>query len=199
MGLNLIPEDIRQRYLVEERRHACAILSSDFSTELLDLLDCLRHFKLLRSEIIVGGGGKSKIASRFDDFLFDRGWREKTTKIGKTVDGKTTDLETHRVDFCKGRIAVEVEWNNKDPFFSRDLSTFRLLHEQDIISVGVVITRTDELQDIFDDLGKEIGVKYGASTTHWSKLLPRVAAGEGGACPLLLIAISPKCYVDDVQ
>jgi len=199
MGLEVIPEEIRQRYHVEERRHASAILTADFKDELQDILDCLRQFKLLRSEIIVGGGGKSKIASRFDDFLFQKGWREKTTKIGKTVDGKTTDLETHKVDFCKSRIAVEVEWNNKDPFFSRDLSTFRLLHEQDIISVGVFITRMDELQEIFDALGDDIGAKYGISTTHWGKLLPRIAAGEGGACPLLLVGISPKCYVDDVQ
>jgi hypothetical protein len=199
MGLEVIPQDIRERYHIEERRHASAILASDFKAELQDVLDCLRQFMLLRSEIIVGGGGKSKIASRFDDFLLNRGWREKTTRIGKTVDGKSTDLETHKVDFCKGRIAIEVEWNNKDPFFSRDLGTFRLLHEQDIISVGVFITRMDELQRIFDSLGRDIGAKYGPSTTHLGKLLPRIAAGEGGACPLLLIGISPKCYVNDVQ
>ena len=123
------------------------------------------------------------------------------------VDGDGAKLETHEVDNQKGRIAVEVEWNNKDPFFSRDLNAFRLLHELDIISVGVIITRSDELQGVFDDLGfaqdkhgkwSLVGSKYGASTTHWSKLLPRVNAGGGGACPLLLVGIGGKCYRDDM-
>ena len=59
-------------------------------------------------------------------------------------------METHAVDLCKGKVAIEVEWNNKDPFFSRDLNAFRLLHDLDVISVGVLITRCDELQEIFD-------------------------------------------------
>lgn len=196
MGPELLPEDLQQRYHIEERRHACAILKLDFSAELQDILDCLRHFKLLRSEIIIGGGGKSKIADRFDNFLKQRGWEEKSTQVAMTVEGKRRRLETHKVDLCKGRVAVEVEWNNKDPFFSRDLNAFRLLHDLDIISVGVIITRTDELQEIFDDLG--VGKKYGASTTHWRKLMPRVDSGGAGACPLLLIGISSSCYVDDV-
>lgn len=68
----------------------------------------------------------------------------------------------------------------------------------------MLITRRDELQDLFnelgyDDQGKKIGTKYGASTTHWSKLSPRVEAGGSGSCPLLLIGITRKCYVDDMR
>lgn len=198
MGLSLLPADILERYHIEERRHACAILASDFSAELKEILDCLHQFKLLRSEIVVGGGGKTKIANRFDDYLKKLGWKEKSTNVAMRVNGKNRKIETHKVDLCKGRIAVEVEWNNKDPFYSRDLNAFRLLHDLDIISVGVMITRMDELQDIFDGLGEDIGSKYGASTTHWSKLIPRVESGGAGACPLLLIAITKRCYVDDL-
>jgi hypothetical protein len=97
---------------------------------------------------------------------------------------------------------VEVEWNNKDPFFARDLNAFRMLHELDVISVGVVITRRDELQEIFDQLYDKNGVccgrKYGASTTHWGKLMPHVENGAAGPCPLLLVGITKDCYVDDV-
>jgi Restriction endonuclease BglII len=198
VGLEVIPDETRQKYHIEERRHACALLACDFPTELKDIVDCLNQFQLVRSEVQVGGGGKTKIARRFDDFLTARGWEEKAVKVSRTVNEKTTGSETHKVDFFKGRIAVEVEWNNKDPFFSRDLNAFRLLHELDVISVGVLITRMDELQEIFDGLGKEIGNKYGASTTHWGKLMPRVDAGGAGACPLLLIGITAKCYVDDL-
>ena len=199
MGLEKIPKAIRKKYHIEERRHASAILASDFPQELRDIIDCFGQFQLLRSEIEVGGGGKSKIAIRFDDFLRRRGWVEKSVKVSRTVGDVTTDSETHKVDFFKRRVAVEVEWNNKDPFFSRDLNAFRLLHELDVISVGVLITRMDELQKIFDKLGRKIGKKYGASTTHWSKLLPRIEAGGAGACPLLISGITANCYVDDLK
>jgi len=200
MGLDLLPADVRQRFHIEERRHACAILSADFPSELKDILGCLREFKLLRSEIEEGGGRKSKIASRFDDYLNARGWGEKSIRVARTIEDQTVESETHKVDFFRGKIAVEVEWNNKDPFYSRDLNAFRLLHELNVISVGVLITRKDELQQIFDLLtdseGKPCGRKYGASTTHWSKLIPRVDSGGAGTCPLLLVGISKSCYVN---
>lgn len=204
MGVELLPERIRSRYLVDERRHACAILATDFQSEWADLIECLERFKLVRSEIVAGGGGKSKIAARFDEHLVQRGWREKATEIVTTVDGQKRHFDTHKVDLCKGRVAVEVEWNNKDPFFSRDLNAFRLLHELGVISAGVIITRSDELQGLFDSLGndttgKRVGRKYGAATTHWGKLLPRVNSGGGGACPLLLFGILPQCYRDDTD
>lgn len=101
-------------------------------------MGCLDQFQLVRSEIEAGGGGKSKIARRFDDFLQQRGWAEKSVKVSRTVGDQTADAETHKVDFSKGRVAVEVEWNNKDPFFSRDLNAFRLLHELDVVSVCVL-------------------------------------------------------------
>lgn len=204
MGLELIPRDIHDRFQVEERRHACAILSADFPAEFSEILECLRQFELVRSEIIVGGGRKSKIAERFDDYLNDHEWEEKSTAIEKIVDGHRQRLETHKVDFFKSGVAVEVQWNSKDGVFYRDLDGFRLLHELKIISVGVVITRCDELQALFKSLGlaedgKPISGKYGASTTHWGKLVPKVNAGGGGPCPLLLIGIRRACYVDDME
>jgi hypothetical protein len=60
--------------------------------------------------------------------------------------------------------------------------------------VGVIITRCDELQQIFDRLGK--GSSYGASTTNMSKLLPRLEGGIGGGCPILVFGISSKLYVE---
>ena len=153
MGLDLIPRKIRERYETDERHHACAILATDFAAEFADLIGCVSQFELLRSEIASPGGGKSRIAARFDDYLYERGWGEKSTKIEMTIDGVPRTVATHSIDLCKGRVACEVQWNSKDGVFSRDLTTFRLLHETGIISVGVVITRSDELQDIFDELG----------------------------------------------
>ena len=102
---------------------------------------------------------------------------------------------THKVDFFKNQVAIETEWNNKDPFFDRDLNNFRLLFDLRAISVGIIITRCDELQYIFDDLGK--GKSYGPSTTHVSKLLPKLEGGGGGGCPVLVFGISKRLYIED--
>jgi hypothetical protein len=46
-----------------------------------------------------------------------------------------------------GTLALEIEWNNKDPFFDRDLESFQRLHALSAISVGVVVTRGRSLQE----------------------------------------------------
>jgi hypothetical protein len=130
-----------------------------------------------------------------------RGWKENSTKVSRLIGDKVVESITHKVDLCKGRVALEVEWNNKDPFFARDMNAFRMLHELGVISVGVIITRMDELQAIFHRLYDDEGCcgrKYGASTTHWRKLMPHVENGAAGTCPLLLIGIKPDCYEDDL-
>ena len=73
MGTDLLPDYLHRRFQIIERRHACAILANDFQEEFDEIVECLRQFKLVRSEIVVGGGGKSKIAARFDDFLMSKG------------------------------------------------------------------------------------------------------------------------------
>jgi hypothetical protein len=197
MSIDIIPQDVRKRYQIEERRHACAILYQDCRTEFDDLIECLRKFEILKSEIVAGGGGKSRITSRFDISLWGRHWIEKSTKITRLIDDQSVDSKTHKVDFWKGNVAIEMEWNSKDSVFSRDLNVFRLLHEIGVISVGVIVTRCDALQELFDSFGKRIGAKYGQSTTHWGKLIPKVESGGSGDCPLLLVGITAKCYRDD--
>ena len=92
-------------------------------------------------------------------------------------------------------MAVELEWNDKDPFFDRDLNNFRLLFDLRAIDVGVILTRSSDLQAIFNGLGK--GASYGNSTTHHEKLWPRFEGGGGGGCPILTFVITPALYVDD--
>jgi hypothetical protein len=96
------------------------------------------------------------------------------------------------VDYFRNRVAIETEWNNKDPFYDRDLTTFRLLFELNVLSVGVIITRASELQDIFDELGK--GKSYGNSTTHMGKLIPKLGNRASGGCPVLAFGIKKAAY-----
>jgi len=195
MSTDLLPAAIREKYEVHEWKHACAILASDFPREWQDLIDFLNQFQLCKSWITVGGGRKSAVADAIDQFLYVRGWREKEFHTSVKVDQTEMESPTHKVDCYKNRVALEVEWNNKDPFFDRDLNNFRLLFDLRAISVGVIITRADELQDIFVSLGR--GQSYGASTTHMSKLLPRLRGGGGAGCPILVFGITKKLYSEE--
>lgn len=46
------------------------------------------------------------------------------------------DSPTHKVDCHKNRVALEIEWNSKDPFFDRDVNNFRPLFDLHAIYVG---------------------------------------------------------------
>lgn len=190
-----LPAFVSTHYECHEWRHASAILSQDFPSEWADLIDLLSGFRLNKSWITVGGGNKSRLAAHVDAFLTARGWAEKQFQTAFEVDGQRLDSPTHKVDCFKNRVALEVEWNNKDPFFDRDLNNFRLLFDLRAVSVGVILTRADELQDIFNDLGR--GSSYGNSTTHMSKLLPRIEGGGGAGCPLLVFGIRKSLLVED--
>jgi hypothetical protein len=192
MGIDLIPANLRKRYLFDERHHASSILKVDFEEEFRDLMLCLEAFYLKKSDILTPGGGRSPIPKAIDGFLGKRKWMEKRFDIRIEVDEKLIPIPTHKIDNFKNRVGVEVEWNNKTEFYDRDLNNFRLLWEMRVLSVGVIITRLSELQNLFDDLDK--GESYGNSTTHWDKLIPKVEAGGAGGCPLLLVGMGMACY-----
>lgn len=190
-----LPRFIADSYECHEWKHASAILSQDFPAEWADLLALLSAFRLRKSWIQSGGGNKSRLAAHIDGFLSQRGWVEKQFQTAIEVDGTRLNSPTHKIDCFKNSIALEIEWNNKDPFFDRDLNNFRLLFDLRAVSVGIIITRADELQDIFNELGR--GSAYGNSTTHMSKLLPRIEGGGGAGCPILVFAITKALLVED--
>lgn len=171
------------------------MLSVEYPQEWNDILEVLRGFELRRSEILAGGGGKSRIADRLDKPLRERGWKEKQFETKIIVDDTEHVTPTHKVDCFKNRVALEVEWSNKDPFFDRDLNNFRLLFDLRAIDVGLIITKSDELSEIFQEL--DAWDKYGWSTTWMRKLRPRMDGGGGGGCPILVFGIRKRCYVPD--
>ena len=67
------------------------------------------------------------------------------------VDGQERETVSHEVDHVKKfggwTFALEIEWNNKDPFFDRDLENFKRLHADGVISVGGIITRGRDLHE----------------------------------------------------
>ena len=195
MAFNVFPDFVRKNYELHQWRHACAILATDFPSELADLIDVLERFRLKKSYINVGGKNKSQISAWIDGALTEKGWLAKCFDTRIVVDGHSMDSPTHEVDCFKNRVALEIEWNNKDPFFDRDLNNFRLLFDLRVVSVGVIITRCDELQGVFNELGR--GPSYGMSTTHMSKLLPRIEGGSGAGCPILVVGIRRSLYAEN--
>lgn len=192
---HLVPPDLRDLYEVHEWRNAAGVLATSAPNEWSEIQAALRAFRLYRSEIVVGGGSRSRIVQRLEQPLASANWEEKQFKTAIEIDDVSTPSPTHKVDCFKNRVALEVEWNNKDPFFDRDLNNFRLLFDLRVIDLGVIITRADHLQLIFNDLGR--GPSFGNSTTHLSKLVPRLNGGGGGGCPVLVFGITNKLYVDD--
>lgn len=195
--LHLIPDDVAAAYEIHEWRNAAGVMSTAHPDEWRDIIEALRAFQFRRSEVLKGGGGKSIIAQRLDRFLEGRGWRETKFATSIRVDDTERESPTHKVDCFKGRVGLEIQWNNKDPFFDRDLNNFRLLFELRVIDVGVIVTRSSHLQAIFRSLGKKVANKYGSSTTHMEKLLPRLEGGGGGGCPILAFGITKRSYVED--
>lgn len=209
MSIDLLPDEVRNRYEVKEWKHACAILRSDFPNEYKDIVEILGGFQFLRSEAMAEGKNRSRVSQRLDGQFYERGWQQKSFDTKVVVDEREMISPTHSVDCFRNGIAVEIEWSNKDPFYDRDLNNFRLLFELRAISAGVIITKSDELKDVFRKIKvpskrrKTVGKmttlyeKFGASTTWMSKLTPRIEGGGGGGCPILVFAIRRAAYVED--
>jgi hypothetical protein len=194
---HLVPDDIRRDYEVREWHNAAGVLATAYPTEWNEILDALREFRFTRNEILAGGGNKGRIAKRIDAFLNERGWQETGFNTSIQVDDDIRHSPTHKVDCFKNGVGVEIQWNNKDTFFDRDLNNFRLLFDLRVIEVGVIITRASHLQDIFKSLGKKTADKYGASTTHMKKLIPKLEGGGGGGCPILVFGITKNRFVEN--
>jgi hypothetical protein len=236
-----ISAEIRNRYDVFSYRHAAAILANSFPGELREIEAALLAFSITKHDIGFPGGNESDMPKKFSHSLRPNGWvetriqgdllvrlkeyEEEILENGKTRKTKRPDgepltisnyIDGHKIDYVKGRVALDMEWNSKDQTFDRDLYALRTFHECGLISAGVVVTRSASLNPVFDaipllkkngevvliDSGPRQGQpksckgKYGASTTWMGKLLYRLNAGRHGGCPVLIFGITPRCISD---
>jgi hypothetical protein len=189
-----LPQFIRDPYAVREWKHASAILYEDFPKEWHDIVEVLTNFTLKKSFIVSPGGGRSPVSGALDQAFYSRQWIEKKFETKVVVDEVEFKSPTHKVDCYKNRVAVEIEWNNKTEFYDRDLNNFRLLFDLRAISVGVIVTRCDELVDLAAQIGR--GGWIGPSTTLFSKLIYRLEGGSGGGCPVLAFGITKRLFRD---
>jgi hypothetical protein len=133
------------------RNHAGAILSIDFPEVAEELEKALLEVQIPAEELIGSGGGEAQSTQRLRRRLYEASWPKHNFDFKLIVDGVETVAMSHEIDHVRradgGTIALEIEWNNKDPFFDRDLENFQRLHAQSAISVGVLITRGSSLQE----------------------------------------------------
>ena len=109
--------------------HAKAILSGDFPDVAAELEEVLLESTIPIEEIIGSGGGETKGTQRLRNALATKGWGKHNFIVKRTIDGVEKEAQSHEVDhvrqFENGMIALEIEWNNKDPFFDCDLENFK--------------------------------------------------------------------------
>lgn len=196
-----IPQDIKDRYEIHDFKHAAAILSKEFPEAFNEICQALRKFRFTTEDVTTPGGNESQIPKKFSDILRPIGWKEEQLTAKVIVGEREVSHDTHKVDYIKGRVALDLEWNSKDQTYDRDLYAFRAFFEYDKISLGVLITRSNELDPWIDSLGTYVDKngtrrkyrdKFGASTTQMGKLIPRLEAGRNGGCPVLVFGITTK-------
>lgn len=218
-----IDAEILGKYEFYNYGHALEILHDAFPEEWKELQDCLKKFKLTLSDIKTAGGNESPIPKKFDDVLYPYGWREIRIRGDLIVKkyprqvaqrrGRFADdpyevesiegyIDGHNIDFLKNRVAFDLEWNSKDQTFDRDLLAMRTYFDCGLVDVGIIITRSEELNDIFkqekDNNGQPLIRKYGASTTWIGKLNYRLDSRRNGGCPILSIGIRKGCVEEYV-
>ena len=214
------PVGLMERFEFHSYGHALEILTESFPLQWHDICQALSQFEVTTGELVAAGGNETAIPKKFDDVLYPLGWKEikitgdllikmyprKANQRGrfsdKPFDAKTIEgwIDGHNIDFIKNEVAFDLEWNSKDQTFDRDLLAMRTYFDCGIIDVGIIVTRSEELNDIFRTLksggGESLMKKYGASTTWMGKLLPRLNSRRNGGCPILAVGIRKPCVVD---
>lgn len=206
----LLPKSIVEKYELYNFNSAVEILTQSHSEEFFDIIQALERFRITTEDIITPGGNESSVPKKLSALLRPLDWKELEISGDLAVrlfEGKKQKefsrefvlkefISGHKIDYVKGEIAVDLEWNSKDQTFDRDLYAFRTFYECGVITCGIIITRSEKLNAVFSALGENIKKKYGASTTWMGKLLPRIHARRHGGCPMLVVGITPENISD---
>ena len=206
----LLPKSIVEKYELYNFNSAVEILTQSHSEEFFDIIQALERFQITTEDIITPGGNESSVPKKLSALLRPLDWKELEISgdlVVQLFEGKKQKefsrefvlkefISGHKIDYVKGEIAVDLEWNSKDQTFDRDLYAFRTFYECGVITCGIIITRSEKLNAVFSALGENIKKKYGASTTWMGKLLPRIHARRHGGCPMLVVGITPETISD---
>ena len=231
-----VPQSIRSKFEIVSYRNAAVILAESRQDEFSEIIEALDAFSITTEMIRKAGGNESDMPKVFSRFLRPLGWHETIIsadlnvtlswreEVAKNRKGKSVFapknrtikrekyLDGHKIDYVKGKVAFDFEWNSKDQTFDRDLYAMNAFFQSGAIDVGVVVTRSLSLNTVFKAVGPALTKtgqiemkdgrerptmnKYGASTTWMGKLIYRLNAGRNGGCPILAVGITPAAVSD---
>ena len=225
MFYDYIAENLTDKFEFYNYNNAVEILAGAYQDEWWEICDCLSKLTISIEDLRQAGGNETNIPKTFDEVLYPYNWREirmsgdlhlkfyprRADQRGRfedhVIEERIIDnyIDGHNIDFLKNKVAFDLEWNSKDQTFDRDIMAMRTFYECGIISVGIIVTRSKELDDVFQTIydfdektnkWKNIKRKYGASTTWMGKLTSRLDSRRNGGCPIVAIGIQKPCIHD---
>ena len=136
-----IDQDLLEKFEFYNYNHALEIITQSFPEEWADIVKCLRELEITTDDLRQAGGNETNIPKKFDDVLYPLGWREirisgdlhikfyprQAEQRGRFATEPYEEkvmpnyIDGHNIDFLKGRVAFDLEWNSKDQTFDRDL------------------------------------------------------------------------------
>jgi len=179
---------------VAEWRHATAILESDFPHEWQDMVNVLSALEFSQREGVQRKASSIKEWDRLRDEFYGKGWRKWQFYTRLVVDTSRLESPTHEVTCLKGRVAMEVEWNSVGHRYDRHLNNFRALFDLRAISVGVVVTRSDDPQN--QSRGSHGTGMEDNPSARFGKLVRLMNGASSGGCPVLAIGIKAPTFVE---
>ena len=159
----------RRGFEVQALHHAEAILTHDMPDAVREIESVLEGVSLPVEELVRGGGGEGQLTQRIRNGLSNEyGWSKHNFEIKKVIDGEEKESISHEIDHVKrfghGTFVLEIEWNNKDPFYDRDLENFKRLHADGVISVGGIITRGSSLHSSLKEILRDFALAHNISS-----------------------------------
>jgi hypothetical protein len=165
--------------------NAAVLLRHALPTCEAEIEAALAPLTISMADLIAGGGGLSSVAGQLRKKFNALHWRKgrfeiwcrayDTTKKKAKTELRRFKKPIHEIDHTKSfvdqvtsgkshLIGLEIEWNSKDSVFYRDLSNLKFLYDEQLISLGVIVTRGKSLQRALPGLVKAFAKKYGIAS-----------------------------------
>lgn len=193
------------RYDWCEVRNAASILRTTNPSEFGDLAAALDEFAVLvERDIAPAGGNESLTAAALNSAFRQRGWQEASFDVQVTstlslkgsavadpaVVTSAVSSPSYLVDNVRGRVALDVEWHAKDGNLDRDIAAYRSLYDAGVIDAAVMVTQNRaDMRAWAVELDPHSRKFATSTTTNLEKVRPRLTRGDGGGCPILVVAI----------
>lgn len=214
----VLPKILLPRFRFAEVRNAAAVLKASDPGLFKEVTAVLQAFYIEDDYILTKGGNRGPLVKRLDGDFENLGWsavrvdtefklvgKKKTNRNSKKANYNQEyfpDVSIinpgYEVDNMKRRVALDIEWNSKDGNLDRDFSSYRFLYEQALIDVGILIVREFAgIRDLIrqEQFGAEADRRLGTHTVaSLENAIPRLRRGDGGGCPILVVAMTRSTW-----